>query len=65
MKEKIRTRLEKELKTTRSRRRKAVLEERLGWSRVEVAPEAVVEEVVKAKSAAKKKKTTKKAAKKD
>jgi hypothetical protein len=60
MKEKIRTRLEKELKTTRSRRRKAVLEARLGWSRVEVAPEPVVEEVVKAKSAAKKKKTTKK-----
>jgi|TARA_A100000172_G_scaffold78784_1_gene64787 hypothetical protein len=57
MKEKIRIRLEKELKTTRSRRRRALLEERLGWSRVEVAPEPVVKPKPKAKR--------KKAAKKD
>jgi hypothetical protein len=65
MQERTKRRLEKELKTTRSRRRRASIERKLGWSRVEVAPEPVVEEVVEPKPKAKRKKATKKATKKD
>ena len=60
MQERTKRRLQKELETTRSKRRRASIEKKLGWSRVEVAPEPVV----KAKPAVKKK-TAKKAAKKD
>tara|TARA_R110002051_G_scaffold8265_2_gene34948 strand:+ start:204 stop:389 length:186 start_codon:yes stop_codon:yes gene_type:complete len=61
MQERTKRRLQKELETTRSKRRRASIEKKLGWSRVEVAPELVVE---KAKPAVKKK-TAKKAVKKD
>ena len=52
MQERTKRRLQKELETTRSKRRRASIEKKLGWSRVEVAPELVVE---KAKPAVKKK----------